>query len=268
MHCVTPQTQSRLASSEVLERRAGAVELDELEAILLPHGQGNAIHKIHTRHSMKYSYDIQNGSVPDGTTNNFPSGNTTNHSGNPSNTNHSGTNNTIYQSGNTTNHGGRIKQVLKESAIPFLLVIPLLLGLMPPPRTGGGNGQGHNHVHQETSHRTHPRWGPEMESRYSFKTYTTDLQLCSMMTDLAPYQQVAAVTLHLSGAAKDLARTLTPNEILNGGISDGGVQLDPLSSLVVGLRARFAPLGEETRLQAMTDLLSFGPRTVKASIRC
>ena len=77
MHYVTPRTQSRLASSEVLERRAGAVELDELEAILLPHGQVNAIHKIHTRLFMQYNYDIQNGSVPDGTTNNFPSENTT-----------------------------------------------------------------------------------------------------------------------------------------------------------------------------------------------
>ena len=71
---------------------------------------------------------------------------------------------------------------------------------------------------------------------------------------------MAAVILRLSGAAKDLARTLTPNEILNGGRSDGGVQLDPLSYLVLGLHARFAPLGEETRLQAMTDLLSFGRR--------
>ena len=82
-----------------------------------------------------------------------------------------------------------------------------------------------------------------------------------MMTDLAPYQQVAAVILRLSGAAKDLARTLTPNEILNGGISPTGVQLDPLSYLVVGLHARFARLGEETRLQATRDLLSFGRRS-------
>ena len=99
-----------------------------------------------------------------------------------------------------------------------------------------------------------------MESRYSFKTYITDLQLWPMMTDLAPYQQVAAVILRLSGAAMDLARTLTPNETLNGGVSPSGVQLDPLSYLVVGLHARCAPLGEETRLQAMTDLLSFGRR--------
>ena len=149
MHYVTPQTQFRLASSEVLERRAGAVGLDELAAVLLPHGQANAIHKIHIRHYMKYNYNLENGSVPDGTTNNFPSENTTNHSG---------TDNTIYQSGDSINHGGEIKQVPKENAIPILLVIPPLVGLMLPPRTGGGNGQGHNHVHPETSHRTPPRW--------------------------------------------------------------------------------------------------------------
>ena len=260
MHCVTPQIQFRLASSDVLERRAGAVELDKFKAILLLHGQADEIHKIHSRHFMKYNYDILNGSVPDRTTTNFPHEDAISHSRNHNATNHSGANDTIYQSGTSINHGGIIEGVLKENAFPILLVIPLLLGLLPP-RSGGGNGQGHNHVHQETSHRTPPRWGPEMESRYSFKTYITDLQLWSMMTDLAPYQQVAAVILRLSGAAKDLARTPTPNEILNGGVSPSGVQLDPLSYLVVGLHARFAPPGEETRLQAMTDLLSFGRRS-------
>ena len=82
MHYVTPQTQLRLVSIEVLERRAGAVELDGFKTILLHHGQANAIHKVHTRYFMKYNYDIQNGSVPDGTTNNCPNENTTSHSGN------------------------------------------------------------------------------------------------------------------------------------------------------------------------------------------
>ena len=174
MHYVTPQTQSRLASSEVLERRAGAVELDKSAAFLLPHGQVDPIFnksKIQARHFMKYNYNLENGSVPDGTTDNFPDGNATNHSGNSNNfpnenaTNHSGTNNTIYQNNNSINHGGEIKQVLKANAFPILLIIPLLVGLMLPPRQGGGNAQGHNHVHQETSHRTPPRWGPEMEPR-------------------------------------------------------------------------------------------------------
>ena len=136
MHYVAPQTQSRLASSEVLEGRAGAVELDKLIAFLLPHGQVDAIfNKINTRHFMKYNYNLENGSVPDGTTNNFPDENATNHSGNfnPTNhsgnlnsTNHSGTNYTIYQSGDSINHGGEIQQALKANAFPILLMIPLL----------------------------------------------------------------------------------------------------------------------------------------------
>ena len=122
MHCVTPQTQFQLASSEVLEGRAGAVELDELVAILRLHGQASAIHKIHTRYFMKYNYGIQNGSVPDGTTNNFPSGNTTHHRFNPNTASHSSTNSTIYQSGISTNHGGKTKPAFNENAIPILLV--------------------------------------------------------------------------------------------------------------------------------------------------
>jgi len=110
MRYAAPRTQSRLASSDVLERRAGAVELDKFKAILLFHGRADEIHKIHSRHFMKYNYDILNGSVPDGTTANFPDESATNHSGNPNATNHSGnlnatnhsgTNNTIYQSGNS-----------------------------------------------------------------------------------------------------------------------------------------------------------------------
>ena len=68
MRYAVPRTQSRLASFDVLERRAGAVELDKFKAILLRHGQADEIHKIHSRHFMKYNYDILNGSVPDGTT--------------------------------------------------------------------------------------------------------------------------------------------------------------------------------------------------------
>ena len=74
---------------------------------------------------MGYNYDIQNGSAPDGTTTNCPK-NTTNHSSNHNTANHSGTTDTIYQSGISINHGGTTEGVLKESAFPILLVIPLL----------------------------------------------------------------------------------------------------------------------------------------------
>ena len=113
----------------------------------------------------------------------------------------------------------------------------------------------------ETNHRVPPRWGPERETTYSFKTYVTDLMLWSMLTDLAPHQQVAAIILRLEGAARELARTLTPQEITQGGMING-IMVDPVSYIVYGLHARFAQLGEESRLVAMTEMLSFsrGPR--------
>ena len=292
----TPRNQLRLASSE---ERAGAVGLEELPAILLPHEHANQIIEIYTRYVMKYFNTPLSGSVLDRTTANFPyKDETTNHSGSSYNvTNHSDSqdNGTTNHSGpilNFTNHSGilkleptnhsgslffltnhsdnityqdhgdKLESLLSSNnfiaLLTIMLAIMLLVVLVLPPGVGG-NGQGHNRVHQETSHRTPPRWGPEMESQYSFRTFITDLQLWSMMTDLAPHQQVAAVILRLSGAAKDLARTLTPHEIIHGGMVDGN-QLDPLSYLVVGLHSRFAPLGEETRLLAMTELLSFSRR--------
>ena len=182
----------------------------------------NKIFEIDTRYFMKYLYDILSGSVPEGTTANLPNDSiTTNHNGN--------IDNTINHGGNSANHGVRVEPALKGNTIPILSAIPLLIGSMLPPG-GGGNGRGHNRVRQETSHRTPPRWGPEMEPKYSFKTYIVDPQLWSTMTDLAPYQQFAAVIPRLSGAAEDLARTHPPAEKINGGLTDG-VQLDPLSYL-------------------------------------
>ncbi len=110
-----------------------------------------------------------------------------------------------------------------------------------------------------TSHRVPPRWNPEQESTYSFRNYMIDVMLWSMLTDLAPYQQAAAIILRLGGAARELARTLTPLEIAQGGVINGQA-LDPVSYILYGLHARFAQLGEETRLAAMTDMMSFQRR--------
>ena len=56
-----------------------------------------------------------------------------------------------------------------------------------------------------------------------------------------------------------MARLMGPAEVHQGGMVDG-VQLDPVSFLVYGLSARFAPLDEEHRLQAVTRLLPFSRR--------
>ena len=95
-----------------------------------------------------------------------------------------------------------------------------------------------------------------MEARYSFRSWMQDLMLWAIFTDLQPPQQTAAIIGQLGGAARELARALTPVEIFQGGIIEG-VQLDPVSYLLQGLQRRFAPLDEEGRLRASMDLLNF-----------
>ena len=127
----------------------------------------------------------------------------------------------------------------------------LYLGCMYQPPQGGGGA--HNTL------RLPPRWEPAMESTLPFRTWLQDLMLWTICTDLAPPQQAAAIISQLGGPARDLARQLTPQEVYNGGIVNGQA-LDPVSFLLHGLSARFAPLDEENRLRAAQDLLSFSRR--------
>ena len=65
--------------------------------------------------------------------------------------------------------------------------------------------------------------------------------------------------MRLGGAARELVRSITPDEILNGGFVNG-VQVDPITYIVAGLQQRFAMLDDEHRLVAMTQLLAFSRR--------
>ena len=108
----------------------------------------------------------------------------------------------------------------------------------------------------EFNHRRPPSWGPEMERTYSYRAYVTDLMHWVMLTDLLPHQQAAAILMRLTGAARELTRTMTGDEILNGAMYEGGWH-DPVGYILAGLRARFGQLDEETRLAAMTEMLAF-----------
>ena len=77
-----------------------------------------------------------------------------------------------------------------------------------------------------------------------------------MLTDLAPHQQRAAIITRLGGQARDLARMLSPQEIMTGGMRTGVLQ-DPVTYLLASLPQRFASLEEETRLQSVTEMLAF-----------
>ena len=127
-------------------------------------------------------------------------------------------------------------------------VFPMVC-FMYQPQQGGAN-----------SLRLPPRWDPSMEGSLPFRNWMQDLMLWTICTDLNPAQQCAAITSQLGGAARDLARTLTPIEVYQGGIINGQ-QLDPVSFLLHGLQVRFAPLDEENRLRAAQDLLSFSRRS-------
>ena len=106
-------------------------------------------------------------------------------------------------------------------------------------------------------HRNPPRWEPGLETSLPFRTWLQDLLLWTITTDLEPHRQAAAIISQLGGAARDLARTLTPQEIFNGGMVNGQ-QLDPVSFLIHGLSERFSPLDDEIRIRAAQDLLHFG----------
>ena len=166
--------------------------------------------------------------------------------------------NSIYKvtprKGSTTSLGQDAKPTLVNTkrlkpvvGILPLVVILILLYMMP--QQGGGGARDFNY-------RIPPAWSPEMESSYSFRAYMTDLSLWIMLTDLLPHQQTAAIILRLGGAAKEMARMISPQEMVNGGAING-VQVDLVTYLLAGLHTRFAALEEESRLSCMTEMLAF-----------
>ena len=122
------------------------------------------------------------------------------------------------------------------------------------PGLGGGSRT------ENFNYRIPPAWSPENDSNYSFRAFRTDLSLWVMLTDLAPHQQCAAIIMRLGGQARELARMISPQEIVTGGWREGRL-LDPVTYLLGALQLRFANLEEETRLQSMTEMLALARRT-------
>ena len=69
-------------------------------------------------------------------------------------------------------------------------------------------------------------------------------------------EKTALVMLSLRGAAKELSRQIPPQIIVQGGVING-TQVDPLTYLMHSLQERFGNLGEEVRVQAVTELMTF-----------
>ena len=133
------------------------------------------------------------------------------------------------------------------------LILMTVIWHMMPGLGGGSRTENFNY-------RIPPSWSPENDSNYSFRAYMTDISLWVMLTDMAPHQQCAAIIMRLGGQARELARTISPQEIVAGGMRDGQL-LAPVTYLLGALQSRFANLEEETRLQSMTEMLAFARRS-------
>ena len=79
----------------------------------------------------------------------------------------------------------------------------------------------------------------------------TDISIWIMLTDLQPHQQCAAIVMRLGGAAREMSRMLTPQEMMHGGsFEPGGERVDPVTYLLGSLHARFSALEEERGIVA------------------
>ena len=94
---------------------------------------------------------------------------------------------------------------------PFILgaVLISILASMMPQMTSGSDRNNFNY-------RIPPSWPPENDHQYSFRAFMTDITLWVMMTDLQPHQQAAAIIMCLGGSAREMARTMTPQELGQG----------------------------------------------------
>ena len=116
--------------------------------------------------------------------------------------------------------------------------------------------------------KTPPSWGPEQERRYPFKKYTKDLLLWLMATDVPQERHCATIVLRLTGAAKELAEELSPQQLQHGGLipavdNFGNAtteQVNAVTFLMHQLNARFGPLDEEIRLKAVHEWNNFRRR--------
>ena len=112
-----------------------------------------------------------------------------------------------------------------------------LLGHMLPVQAQGGG-------RADFQYRIPPSWSPENDNNYSFRSYMTDIVLWLMLIGMQLHQPRAAIIMRLSGSAREMARAITPQEMMFGGVRNG-VQMDPATYLLAALHSRFAALAEE-----------------------
>ncbi|CAE7455818.1 unnamed protein product [Symbiodinium natans] len=92
-----------------------------------------------------------------------------------------------------------------------------------------------------------PVWDPSNQAQYPFRRWSHDVLVWSVATEGDPARKAALLCMSLRGSAQELVRTLPPAVLVQGGRVNGAAVL----------AERFSALGEEVRLSAVTELLTF-----------
>ena len=143
------------------------------------------------------------------------------------------------------------------AAVAMALLLGSAIGHMQAPPWHGAAPGPAGQARTSGATRTPPAWSPERESTYPFQTWAQDLLAWSIVvTDMDAAQQTAAIILQLGGAARELARGMSYQDITQGGMINGQ-PVDPVTFLLTHLAQQFAPLGEEARLRAISELMQF-----------
>ena len=106
-----------------------------------------------------------------------------------------------------------------------------------------------------------PSWSPERDKQYPLRTWTQDIRLWSMGTDVDVFRQGPVAAMRVGGTARELIRELDVQVLAQGMMlaDDQGnpVQTSGLECLVRALHRRYAPLAQELEIHCLAEILLF-----------
>ena len=106
-----------------------------------------------------------------------------------------------------------------------------------------------------------PAWAPEKDKQYPLRTWTQDIRLWALGTDVDVLRQGPVAAGRILGTAKDLIRELDPNVLSQGGIfadeNQNPVQFTGLECLIRALSRRYGPLAQELEIFCIGEILMF-----------
>ena len=106
-----------------------------------------------------------------------------------------------------------------------------------------------------------PAWSPERDRQYPLRTWTQDVRLWSVGTDVEVIKQGAVCAMRIGGSAKELIRELDVNILANGmvqpDVNGNPVQVTGLEMLIRALERRYGPLAQELEVHCISEILQF-----------